>query len=294
MKGENLHRFHWVRIVFLNFVELQAHASKIALSCHQRHQLELPYLWGIFWIILQQPKMPNSIQKLIFVEINGEAVFLRETVRNIWVKRIVTILRKYRDSCICFLFKNIYLYPTFWTSYKLSSFSKTLMIIWKKEKVFAYFFSIAGLDLSFLSCNLGHLSIEPSNFWIFDPDMRTYNNVNWSTLHIWKKKKLNSEIITFALFLKINNTLKLLLKRHIYEKYTHPCKQATEIMQRASGVYFEIVSSFQSKITSLITILLFAYYNSSLHRREESSTNSTLKFSICSISMETRFVWTCF
>ena len=96
--------------------------------------------------------------------------------------------------CGCTLFAYVVGFLAFGSSYEYSCSSKILILIGKKtkrekkEKIFAYFFSIAGFDLSFLPCYLGYLSINPSIFWIFNPDMRTYNNVNWSTLHMLKRK----------------------------------------------------------------------------------------------------------
>lgn len=43
---------------------------------------------------------------------------------------------------------------------------------------------IATLDLNFLSINLWDLSIAPSQFWVFDPNMRAYNDIHCCSLFI--------------------------------------------------------------------------------------------------------------
>lgn len=52
----------------------------------------------------------------------------------------------------------------------------------------AYLFPIAGLDLNFLSINLWYLSIRPSYFWVFHPDMRTYSDIYRCSLYMKPSK----------------------------------------------------------------------------------------------------------
>jgi hypothetical protein len=59
-----------------------------------------------------------------------------------------------------------------------------LSVIYQNGEEHVYLLPIGSFNFCILSGDFGNLSINPRYIWIFNPDMRTHNNIHRSPLHI--------------------------------------------------------------------------------------------------------------